>query len=47
MIKYHCILESGRDFFITAEDDLDAAYTADDEARCHDDYLVDLELVHG
>lgn len=42
MTKYLCKLESGRDFVITAEDDMSAAYEATEEARWFDDYLIDL-----
>ena len=42
MTKYLCKLESGRDFVITAEDDMSAAYEATEEARWFDDYLVAL-----
>ena len=34
MKHYLCHLETGRDFVITAEDDIDAAYTCDDYAAC-------------
>ena len=37
-----CFLESGRDFVINADDDMDAAYTAYDEAALMDDYLIDV-----
>ena len=47
MPKYHVDLESGRDVIITAEDDMDAAYIAYDEAACMDDYLVDVELINA
>ena len=39
---YRCCLESGRDFMILATDDMDAAYTACDEAALMDDYLIDV-----
>ncbi len=45
MTHYHCTLESGRTFMITAPDDMSAAYEATEEARWHDDYLVDLEPI--
>ena len=38
-------LESGRDAIIHGEDDMDAAYSAMDEAALMDDYLVDLERI--
>jgi len=42
-----CLLESGRDFVITAADDMDAAYTAIDIAAwMYDDYLTDLVPIH-
>ena len=42
-----CFLESGRDFVITADDDMDAAYTAKAYAAwMYDDYLTDLEPIH-
>ena len=42
-----CFLESGRDFVITADDDMDAAYTAQAYAAwMNDDYLTDLEPIH-
>ena len=40
--NYRCSLESGRDFMILATDDMDAAYTAYDEAALMDDYLIDV-----
>ncbi len=44
MKHYRVRLESGRDFMITATDDMDAAYTCDDYAACmYDDYLTDVE----
>lgn len=43
MYKYVIFLESGRHAIITAEDDMDAAYIALEEAALMDDYLVDLE----
>tara|TARA_R100000329_G_scaffold41130_2_gene38447 strand:+ start:522 stop:665 length:144 start_codon:yes stop_codon:yes gene_type:complete len=46
MFKYLVTLESGREFFIEATDDIDAMYAADNEARLHDDYLVDVEPVY-
>ena len=47
MTKYMCFLESGRDFVITADDDMDAAYTAQAYAAwMYDDYLTDLEPIH-
>tara|TARA_R100000458_G_C8148023_1_gene156722 strand:- start:438 stop:584 length:147 start_codon:yes stop_codon:yes gene_type:complete len=46
MIKYHITLESGRDAVITAEDDMDAAYAADETAKLMDDYLINLEPIH-
>ena len=42
---YLCTLESGRDFMFTAEDDIDAMFAADEEAKLFDDYLVDVELI--
>tara|TARA_R100000781_G_scaffold94931_1_gene59237 strand:+ start:292 stop:456 length:165 start_codon:yes stop_codon:yes gene_type:complete len=45
MKHYRVRLESGRDFMITATDDMDAAYTARDEAALHDDYLIDVEPI--
>ena len=39
---YRCCLESGRDFMILATDDMDAAYTAYDEAALMGDYLIDV-----
>ena len=46
MTKYMCFLESGRDFVITADDDMDAAYTAKAYAAwMYDDYLTDLEPI--
>jgi hypothetical protein len=47
MTKYMCFLESGRDFVINADDDMDAAYTATAYAAwMYDDYLTDLEPIH-
>ena len=46
MPKYLCTTESGRDFVISAEDDMDAAYVATEEARWLDDYLIDLEPIN-
>ena len=47
MTKYICFLESGRDFIINADDDMDAAYTAQDYAACmYDDYLTDLDPIY-
>jgi len=47
MTKYMCFLESGRDFVITADDDMDAAYIADAYAAwMYDDYLTDLEPIY-
>ena len=46
MRKYLVTLESGRDFFIEATDDIDAMYAANEEAALHDDYLEDVEPVH-
>ena len=45
MPKYLIKLESGRDVIINAEDDMDAAYVALDEAACMDDYLTNVELI--
>ncbi len=41
-MKYLIKLESGRDAIINAEDAMDAAYIALDEAACMDDYLTDV-----
>jgi len=41
-LKYLIKLESGRDAVINAEDSMDAAYIALDEAACMDDYLTDI-----
>ena len=44
MKHYLCTLETGRDFAITAEDDMDAAYICDEYAACmYDDYLTNVE----
>ncbi len=40
--RYLAKLESGRDFMFTAEDDIDAMFAADEEAKLFDDYLVDV-----
>jgi len=45
MPKYYVKLESGRDFILEAEDDIDAMYAADNEAKLFDDYLVDVEPI--
>ena len=45
MPEYLIKLESGRDVIINAEDDMDAAYIALDEAACMDDYLTNVELI--
>ena len=46
MTKYICFLESGRDFVINADDDMDAAYTANAYAAwMYDAYLTDLEPI--
>ena len=44
-MKYVCYLESGRDFILTAKDDMEAAYEAKEEARWYDDYLIDIEPI--
>jgi hypothetical protein len=46
MFKYLVTLESGRDFFIEANDWDDAMYVALDAAALHDDYLEDVEPVY-
>ena len=46
MTKYHVKLPSGRDVVISADDDIEAAYEAFDEAALNDDYLIDLEPIH-
>ena len=47
-LHYLCCLETGRDFVITAEDDMDAAYTCDEyAAQVYDDYLIDVEPMQG
>jgi hypothetical protein len=43
MKHYLCCLETGRDFVITAMDDMDAAFTCEAESRLFDDYLIDVE----
>ena len=45
MLKYLITLESGRHVIINAADDMDAAYTALDEAAWMDDSLVNVELI--
>lgn len=45
MRKYVIFLESGRHAIISAEDDMEAAYVAQNEAALMDDYLVDLEPI--
>ena len=45
MLKYHCKLESGRDFIMEGPEGatvMDAAYAAYDEACLMDDYLVNI-----
>ena len=47
MKHYLCHLETGRDFVITADDDMDAAYTAQAYAAwMYDDYLLDVEPIY-
>ncbi len=47
MTHYRCTLESGRDFILNNdEDDIAAAYAAEDEACLMDDYLVNIEPLH-
>ena len=43
MKHYLCCLETGRDFVITAMDDMDAAFTCEAGSRLFDDYLIDVE----
>ena len=45
MTHYLCHLESGRDFVLTDDDDMEAAFEAVEEAKWFDDYLVDLEPI--
>tara|TARA_R100001530_G_scaffold94913_2_gene65911 strand:+ start:31 stop:174 length:144 start_codon:yes stop_codon:yes gene_type:complete len=45
MTYYLCNLESGRNVVISADDDMEAAYVATEEARWMDDYLIDLEPI--
>ena len=46
MPKYHVTLQSGRDFFLNLEGDVeDVAWTAYDEACLMDDYLENVEPI--
>ncbi len=51
MFKYHCLLESGRDFIMTSnckdpiERSREVGYAAYDEAALMDDYLVDVTRI--
>jgi len=53
MLKYHVMLESGRDFILNSpynsnipDEAYSLAYDAMDEAALMDDYLVNLEPIH-
>ena len=46
MNYYLCTLESGRDFILKADDPIEAAYEATEEAKVYDDYLTDLKPIN-